>query len=106
MLGDVYPWGAQGAVLQCLRRHTRNIASCQMTRSSSNAAFVRRRDRVQQAAANAANARFRPTRTILCPYDPCALIVDRILVTRDGGHLSATYSREIWRAIDRLIPNL
>ena len=37
-------------------------------------------------------------------YD--ALIVDRMLLTRDGAHLSATYSREVWRALDRLIPDL
>jgi hypothetical protein len=106
MLGDVYPWGAQGAVNDCLRRHPRNFAPCQKTRSSGTAAWVRRRDKVGAAAARSANATFRSTRNILCPYDPCSLIVDRILVTRDGGHLSATYSREIWRAIDRLIPNL
>lgn len=106
MLGDVYPWGARGAVLACLRKHTRDISKCQRTRSSSSASWVRRRDKVGKAAAKAANATFRSTRHVLCPYDPCALIVDRMLVTRDGGHLSATYSREIWRAIDRMIPDL
>jgi hypothetical protein len=106
MLGDVYPWGAQGAVLACLRVHPRDISACQKTRSSVTASFVRRRDKVEAAAAADAGARFRPTRDILCPYDPCALVVDGILVTRDGGHISATYSREIWRAIDRIIPDL
>jgi len=106
MLGDVYPWGAQGLVNACLREHKRNFAACQKTRSSYTASWVRRRDRIGAAAARAANATFRPTRHILCPYDPCSLIVDRMLVTRDGGHLSATYSREIWRAMNRLLPNL
>jgi hypothetical protein len=106
MLGDVYPWGPQGAVLKCLRAHPRNIAACQRTRSAPSASWVRRRDKVQAAAARDANARFRSTRNVVCPYDPCSLIVDRMLVTRDGGHLSATYSREIWRALDRMIPNL
>lgn len=106
MLGDVYPWGAQGAVLACLRGHTRDISACQKSRSSSTAAWVRRRDRVEAAAARAASATFRSTHNILCPYDPCSLIVDRMLVTRDGGHISATYSREIWRALDRIVPDL
>ena len=106
MLGDVYPWGARGAVNDCLRRHARNIAACQKPRSSATASWVRNRDKVQAAAARNAAATYRVTRNILCPYDPCSLIVDRILVTRDGGHLSATYSREIWRALDRLIPDL
>lgn len=106
MLGDVYPWGAQGLVLSCLRRNTGDISRCQYSRSSSTAAFVRARDKVEAAAARAAGATFRSTRNILCPYDPCALVVDGILVTRDGGHISATYAREIWRAIDRIIPDL
>ena len=106
MLGDVYPWGPQGGVLDCLRSNTRDFSRCQVPRSAATAVWVRRRDRVEAAAARAANARFRPTRTVVCPYDPCSLIVDRMLVTRDGGHLSATYSREIWRAIDRMIPAL
>lgn len=106
MLGDVYPWGAQGAVLACLRRNTRDLSACQKSRSTSTASFVRSRDRTERAAAKAAGARFRSTREILCPYDPCALVVDGTLVTRDGGHISATYSRQIWRAIDRIIPDL
>lgn len=106
MLGDVYPWGAQGAVLACLRRNTRDVSACQKTRSTSTASFVRRRDKVGKAAAKAAGASFRSTRHILCPYDPCALVVDGMLVTRDGGHISATYSRAIWRALDRIIPDL
>jgi hypothetical protein len=106
MLGDVYPWGAQGAVLACLRNHTRDISPCQKSRSSATASFVRGRDRVEAAAAADAGARFTSVHNILCPYDPCALVVDGILVTRDGGHISATYSREIWRALDRIIPDL
>jgi hypothetical protein len=106
MLGDVYPWGAQGAVLACLRRNTRDISACQKSRSSSTASWVRARDKVEAQAAKAAGARFHSTRNILCPYDPCALVVDGILVTRDGGHISATYSKEIWRALDRIIPDV
>lgn len=105
MLGDVYPWGAQGAVLACLRRNTHDVSACQKSRSSSTASFVRARDRVEAAAARAAGARFRKTREILCSYDPCSLVVDGMLVTRDGGHISATYSRAIWRALDRIIPD-
>ncbi len=106
MLGDVYPWGSQRAVLACLRTHTRDLSKCQKSRSASTASWVRRRDKVQAAAAKAAGARFRSTRHVVCPYDPCPLVVDRMLVTRDGGHLSATYSREIWRALDRMVPDL
>jgi hypothetical protein len=105
VLGDVYPW-SRGRDLSCLRNNKRNIGSCLLSRSSATAAFVRRRDKTEAAASRAAGATFRPTRHILCPYDPCPVIVDRMLLTRDGAHLSATYSREVWRALDRLMPDL
>ena len=40
----------------------------------------------------------------MCTYDPCPFVVDRYLVTTDGGHLTATYSAKVWRALDLLIP--
>ncbi len=106
MLGDNYPWGVRGRFLGCLKQHSRNIAPCLKSRSSGTASWVRRRDKVQAAAAKSAGAVFRPTRHVLCPYDPCPVVVDRMLLTRDGAHLSATYAREIWRALDRMIPDL
>ncbi len=31
----------------------------------------------------------------LCPYDPCPAVVNELLVLRDSGHLTATYSRQM-----------
>jgi hypothetical protein len=106
MLGDIYPWVPGSRTLRCLKDHKRNVGPCLMSRSSATAAFVRRRDKTEAAASRAAGAIFKPTRHILCPYDPCPVIVDRILLTRDGAHMTATYSKEIWRALDRLMPKL
>ncbi len=106
VLGDVYPWTSGGRTLRCIKSHRSNVAPCLLSRSSATASFVRRRDRIEAAASRSAGAIFRPTRHILCPIDPCPIIVDRMLLTRDGAHITATYSREIWRALDRLVPKL
>jgi hypothetical protein len=105
MLGDVYPWG--DAVIACLRRHAdTDISVCERTRGGEKARLIRERDKLQRAAARDAGTRYRITRDIMCPNDPCPVVVDGILMTRDGKHITATYSREVWRALDRIIPDI
>jgi hypothetical protein len=106
MLGDVAPWG-KDTVIPCLRANkSRDISVCEPHRDSADWRYTKKRDRIGRTAAESVGARFFTTRYILCPYDPCPLVVDGMLVTRDGGHISATYSRAIWRAIDRILPDL
>ena len=105
MLGDVYPWGKEGA-MPCLREQQHgDISVCERGRDHRSARAVRARDQVQRAAANAAGAMYRTTRDITCPNDPCPLVVDGLLMTRDGTHLTATFSRAVWRALARRIPD-
>ena len=106
MLGDVYPWGEQLA-MPCLqkRQHT-DISLCERRRNHRLLRAVRERDRIQRAAATAAGALYRTTRDITCPNDPCPLVMDGLLVTRDGQHLTATYARAVWRAFLRRIPDV
>jgi hypothetical protein len=106
MLGDVAPWG-KDTVIPCLRANkNRDISVCEPHRNSADWRYTKKRDRIGRTAAESVGARFFTTRYILCPYDPCPLVVDGMLVTRDGGHISATYSKAIWRAIDRILPDL
>jgi hypothetical protein len=105
MLGDTYSLGA--SVISCLETHgDTDISRCQRARSHSAIAMTRRRDSLERSAAKLAGARFHQTRDIVCPNDPCSLVVDDVLVTRDGQHLTATYSRALWRALDRIIGDL
>ncbi|MET0771950.1 MAG: SGNH hydrolase domain-containing protein [Candidatus Limnocylindrales bacterium] len=106
MLGDVYPWGERGAI-PCLqkRMHT-DISMCERQRSHRMLRAVRDQDRIQRAAATAAGALYRTTRDIPCPNDPCPFVVDGVLMTRDGVHLTATYAKAVWRAFVRRIPDV
>ncbi len=101
MLGDVQDWGSKA--LSCLARNRKNVAACE---SRANLKVQVRREATARKAAAAAKVRFASTRKLSCPYDPCPLVVDRYLVTRDGGHLTATYAALLWRGMDRLLPDL
>ena len=96
MLGDTQHWGL--SALSCLARHRLNVSTCEVR---ANQKTQVQRERTARKAAADARVRFASTRKLSCPYDPCPLVVGRYLVTRDGGHLSATYSAVIWRGIWR-----
>jgi len=102
MLGDVFHWGKPE--FACMKEHPNDLSRCTRRRDSTSGVFGQGRDKTARQAAVDAHASFRPTRQIVCTYDPCPFVVDRFLVTMDGGHLSATYSAKIWRAMDLLIP--
>jgi hypothetical protein len=101
MLGDSHDWGSRA--LDCLADHPGNVSAC-VTRA--NAPVQVRRERTARKAAADARVPFASTRKLSCPYDPCPLVVDRFLVTRDGGHLSATYAALLWRGMERILPDV
>ena len=89
-LGDSHDWG--GGALDCLARHRTNVSAC-VVRADSQVQV--RREKTARKAAETAHVAYHSTRKLTCPYDPCPLVVDRYLVTRDGGtHLSATYAED------------
>ena len=102
MLGDIFHWGHPQ--FDCMTAHPGDLSRCAKRRDSTWGRFGQRRDQTAKRAAQLAHATFRPTRQIVCTYDPCPFVIDRYLVTRDGGHLTATYATMVWRALDRLIP--
>ena len=103
MLGDIFHWGHSG--FTCMKAHPRDLSRCEKRRDSRIGLFGQHRDQAAKRAAAKVHATFRATRQIVCTYDPCPLVVDRYLVTLDGGHLTATYAAKIWRALDRLDPD-
>jgi hypothetical protein len=107
LLGDIIPWG-KDSVIPCLRANkSKDISVCSPRRDSERGRMTQRRDKLERAATSAVSgAKFGATKYLVCPYDPCPVVVDGMLVTRDGGHLSATYSRALWRGLDKLLPDL
>jgi SGNH domain (fused to AT3 domains)/Bacterial TSP3 repeat len=101
MLGDIVDFG--GKSLSCLAAHKHDVAACEVR--ANGKAQIKREATARKAAA-AAHVSYASTRKLGCPYDPCPLVVDRYLVTRDGGHLSATYSAVLWRGMLKLLPRI
>ncbi len=100
VLGDNQRWSTR--LYACLADHPSNVGACAPRADDPVTVHW---ERVTRQAAKAARVRFEPTRKLACPYDPCPLVVDRYFVSRDGGHLTATYAAQLWRGIARRLPD-
>jgi len=102
LLGDVFEWGKDA--IDCLKAHRDSVAACERRQNGARARLGQARDRIGRQAAAATGAKFRATRQVACPYDPCPLIAEDYLITRDGSHLTSTYATLLSRALERLLP--
>jgi hypothetical protein len=100
VLGDNQRWSTR--LYACLADNPSNVAACS---PRADDPVTIHWERVTKRAAAAAKVGFEPTRKLACPYDPCPLVVDRFFVTRDGGHLTATYAAQLWRGMARRLPD-
>lgn len=85
--------------LRCLR-DVPFISRCATARSHAVRA---RHDQTERTAAEVAGQSFAATTPLVCPYDPCPLVIGRMLVWRNKGHLTATISRALAPGIGRFI---
>lgn len=102
LLGDVFEWGK--SAVTCLHANPRHISVCERRRHGSISKRGDARDRIGREAAAAAGVKFRATRQIVCTYDPCPLVVEHYLVTRDGGHLTTSYAAVLSMALQKILP--
>ncbi len=100
VLGDIQKWSSD--LQACLRRHSRDVRECSPRAGGSTTLHW---ERTTRQAAKAAKVTFRPTRKLACPYDPCPLVIDGTFLARDGDHLSATYSAQLWRGMALRLPD-
>jgi hypothetical protein len=84
----------------CLGQHLDDMSRCVTYRST---AVHTRHDSLESLTATTAGVTFASTSAIVCPYDPCPVIIDRYLIDRDAGHLVATWSRHLGRALELLL---
>ncbi len=100
LLGDTSRFGDPVA---CLAANPDDIAACSLHRWSAIGVSRIVSDR---AAATAAGVGYRRTVDLSCPYDPCPVVIDRMLVAYDEGHMTNAFSRSIWRGLGRLLPRI
>ena len=99
LFGDTPQWSRD--IPSCLRAHRHNMAACEDRMSRAISAVRTANDR---SAAEEVGVRFSPTARLVCPYDPCPVVIDRFLLTRDDDHLSPPFSASLSRGVERLLP--
>ncbi len=100
VLGDTEKWSSD--LEACLRKHARDIRECSPRADGRTTVHW---EKVTKKAAKSAKVTFRSTRKLACPYDPCPLVIDGTFLARDGDHLSATYSAQLWRGMEQRLPD-
>ena len=88
----------------CLRRHRSSFGACEQARSS---VIDQNHNKLEKRIVKSVGGAFVDLTRTSCPYDPCPIITGNVLMYRDTGHMSATFSRTIWRPLaDALAPLL
>lgn len=99
LLGDTSEFGKDPVA--CLRRHRADISACSVRRAE---AISEERVGIERAAAFAAGVRYRRTDHLSCPYDPCPVVIERVLVAYDESHMTMRYASGLWRGLGDLLP--
>lgn len=90
VLGDI-PYNRVNPV-GCLQRNKTNISKCVTSRQPL---YKRRIELAIEQAAKAKGATFRRFYNKVCTYDPCPVIQDDVLIYRDKGHFTATFTEQL-----------
>ena len=85
----------------CLRKNATNVVACTTPRAVAIMGGVRAAER---AAARAQRVPLLGTSFLVCPYDPCPVLVDRFLIQLDRSHLTATYSAMLAGGLEQRLP--
>ncbi|MFV2087837.1 acyltransferase family protein [Micromonospora sp. LOL_021] len=99
LIGDV-PW-LPATVVDCLALHLADARTCHGP-VSDVVLEPRRRQLIADAARDRGALVVDPT-PWFCTSTVCPALVGNVVTLRDGNHISATYSRLLWRALDERI---
>lgn len=88
-------------VPSCLRHHRHDIGACEVPRSVGLSA---KHDQVESSTAAEVGASFASMNPWVCPYALCPVTVGHLLMWRDSHHLTVTYARQLYHALDSLLP--
>jgi hypothetical protein len=84
----------------CLSAHARDIDACAIPHKT---AFTDRLGAVEKVAAEVSGAGLIDLTGRICVEDPCPVVVNGMIVFRDAGHLTATFSRSLAPALGEAI---
>jgi len=101
VLGDI-PYNRVNPV-RCLKRNKKNISKCVTSRQPL---YKRKIELAIQQAAKARGATFRRFYNKVCTYDPCPIIQGDVLIYRDRGHLTATFTDQLTPTFRKMLTPL
>jgi len=87
----------------CLSAHQSDVDDCAIPRKT---AWYDHLGGVEKAAAAASGVGRIDLTARICIADPCPVVIDRMIVFRDPGHLTATFSRSLAPALGAAIAKL
>jgi len=93
------PYGGRD-IPGCLSEHPAHVEACAIPRSI---AFTDHLGGLETVAAKASGAARIDLTKRICIGDPCAVVVNDMIVYRDIGHLTATFARSLAPALDAAI---
>jgi peptidoglycan/LPS O-acetylase OafA/YrhL len=89
--------GSRYDVPVCISRHVADVRPCETGRS---VAFGASPGVVESVAAHISGATLIDLGTRVCPWDPCPVVLDGMIVYRDSHHLTATFAASLRPELD------
>ena len=86
--------------VSCLEDSPGDMSACQTPRA---AALGGRLDALERQTAEAAGASFESLSDLVCPYDPCPVVVGDVLLWRNADHITATFAELLAPAMRDLV---
>jgi hypothetical protein len=86
--------------VSCLGEHPDDLSACQTRRRDALAPGL---DDVERAAAAATGAAWDSLSDLVCPYDPCPVVIGDVLLWRNADHITATFAAELEPAMRALV---
>ena len=94
------PWSIYD-VPSCISRHINDVTPCETTRA---AAYTWRYLKLETAATKASGATLIDLSAAICPWDPCPVVLNGMIVYRDAFHLTATFAESLAPALEAALP--
>jgi hypothetical protein len=77
---------------KCLQRNPRDMSACLTLKVPTSAVRI---DRTIRRAVKAGGGTYRTLEDRICPYQPCPLVQGDLLIYKDKGHLTVTFTEQL-----------
>ena len=94
------PWWTVD-VPTCIAQHQQDVRACELARP---VALTWQHGIAERTAAALISAKLVDVTPAICPFDPCPVVLDKMIIYRDAFHLTATFAASLAPRIEALLP--